>query len=471
MARLDRLGEVKELGPAWAYCFGREFPFDLLERVAGCGRSEPLSVAPNSLNTLVESGLVSRSVSPSNATSFQARAPWFRTPPTTRCSRPREVVMELHAARIADVIENDFGDRVAKTPEWLAHHLTQERGGTLAKAIPLWRKAGTSAVGRVAMKEAVAHFQKGLTLIEQLSPSEERDGLGFIEFANRSTRHGPRSPRLGCSRSGRECGGHSPTGGKPGQCSEPVAGDVVGLDEHHHARPHTADSLQWSSVERLLAGRQRTRRSLCLSTCRSLGMPLRWCTIFSMVASLVASWSHTPEEFEQVHALHDQHIHVRGGFNLPGHECKPPRCAYRCPLIMGYIYIYVHPTRPCLCVHHSSLSSFLVRRLHSQRMDTTTCLNAKPTTQRQPKKSSSTQGPTTVNRGEPPATALRPRGWKPAAPVPERARKRRCSSSATPRSATATSSPSSTPRRALVSRRSASSPWACATRPRGKGGN
>ena len=73
------------------------------------------------------------------------------------------------------MLEKDFADRVANEPELLAHHYTQ--AGNLAAAIPLWRKAGELAVRRVALQEAVGHFQKGLALIEQLPPSSERDGL------------------------------------------------------------------------------------------------------------------------------------------------------------------------------------------------------------------------------------------------------------------------------------------------------
>ena len=73
------------------------------------------------------------------------------------------------------MLENEFADRVAKTPEWLAYHLTQ--AGNLTQAIPLWRRAGMLAVARVALKEAVAHFTKGLGLIDQLAPSLERDGM------------------------------------------------------------------------------------------------------------------------------------------------------------------------------------------------------------------------------------------------------------------------------------------------------
>jgi class 3 adenylate cyclase len=49
--------------------------------------------------------------------------------------------------------------------------------GNLAEAISLWRHAGILAVKRVALREAVAHFQEGLTLIHRLPPSPERDQI------------------------------------------------------------------------------------------------------------------------------------------------------------------------------------------------------------------------------------------------------------------------------------------------------
>jgi tetratricopeptide (TPR) repeat protein len=81
---------------------------------------------------------------------------------------------ELHA-KVAQVLEEDFADRVANEPELLAHHYT--RAGNLEKAIAWWREAGKLAERRVALQEAVAHFQAALALIEQLPHSSERDKL------------------------------------------------------------------------------------------------------------------------------------------------------------------------------------------------------------------------------------------------------------------------------------------------------
>ena len=81
---------------------------------------------------------------------------------------------QLHA-RIAKTLETDYADQTANKPELLAHHHT--RAGRLEDAIPLWRKAGALAIQRVAMKEAVAHLQKALSLTGQLPETRDRDAL------------------------------------------------------------------------------------------------------------------------------------------------------------------------------------------------------------------------------------------------------------------------------------------------------
>jgi class 3 adenylate cyclase/tetratricopeptide (TPR) repeat protein len=165
-ARLDRLGRAKEFAQIGA-CIGREFSFDLMERIAAV----PADLLARSLETLVGSGLVTQRDAPPPVT-YTFRHALIQDAAYDSMLKSRR--SELHA-RIAQVMERDFADLVANAPEGLAHHQTQ--AGHLAEAIPLWRRAGTLAVGRVALKEAVAHFQKGLTLVEQMPPSPERDAL------------------------------------------------------------------------------------------------------------------------------------------------------------------------------------------------------------------------------------------------------------------------------------------------------
>jgi class 3 adenylate cyclase/tetratricopeptide (TPR) repeat protein len=165
MARLDRLGSTKELAQIGA-CIGREFSFELLQHW-GLGAA----VLSGELEKLVDAGLVTRNGAPPAAV-YTFKHALVQDAAYESLLKSRR--SELHA-RIAQVLEKDFGDRVAKTPEWLAHHHTQ--AGHLTQAIPLWRKAGILAVTRVALKEAVAHFTKGLGLVDRLPKSRERHGL------------------------------------------------------------------------------------------------------------------------------------------------------------------------------------------------------------------------------------------------------------------------------------------------------
>ncbi len=166
MARLDRLGEVKDLAQIGA-CIGREFSFELLQPIA----SLHTDALDEELEKLVDAGLVSRNGATPNAI-YMFKHALVQDAAYESLLRSRR--SEIHS-KIAEVLENQFADRVANKPEWLAHHHTQ--AGHLRKAIPLWQRAGTLAVERVALKEAVAHFTKGLGLIEQLAPSQDRDSV------------------------------------------------------------------------------------------------------------------------------------------------------------------------------------------------------------------------------------------------------------------------------------------------------
>src|SRR5262249_42218382 len=80
---------------------------------------------------------------------------------------------ELHS-KIANVIEERFPNIEATEPELLARHYTAAKQPE--KAIPLWQKAGSLALKRMALVEAIAHLSKGLELVAALPASAERDG-------------------------------------------------------------------------------------------------------------------------------------------------------------------------------------------------------------------------------------------------------------------------------------------------------
>jgi predicted ATPase len=80
---------------------------------------------------------------------------------------------ELHG-KIAQAIEERFPNIEATEPELLAQHYTEAKQPE--KAIPLWQKAGTLALKRMALAEAIAQLNEGLDLVAALPASAERDG-------------------------------------------------------------------------------------------------------------------------------------------------------------------------------------------------------------------------------------------------------------------------------------------------------
>jgi class 3 adenylate cyclase len=166
IARLDRLAPIREIAQIGA-CIGRGFSYELLAALS------PLKGAKldEALEQLTNTGLLFRRGQPPAAT-YTFKHALVQDAAYDSLLKSKRV--ELHA-RIGHVLEADFSDQVTNAPELLAHHFT--RAGNLVTAIPLWREAGMLALGRVAFQEAVGHFQKGLTLIEQQPPSPERDSL------------------------------------------------------------------------------------------------------------------------------------------------------------------------------------------------------------------------------------------------------------------------------------------------------
>jgi class 3 adenylate cyclase/tetratricopeptide (TPR) repeat protein len=165
-ARLDRLAPVKEIAQIGA-CIGREFSHELLSRVAGLDGAQ-LEAA---LDRLLDAGLITRRGAPPDVI-YAFKHALVQDAAYDLLLKSRR--HQLHAG-IAQALETGFADEVAHKPELLAHHYTH--AGSLAAAIPLWRKAGALAIGRVALREAVAHLQRALGLTGQLPPSAERDTL------------------------------------------------------------------------------------------------------------------------------------------------------------------------------------------------------------------------------------------------------------------------------------------------------
>ena len=164
--RLGRRAGVRELAQIGA-CIGRVFSHELLAAVSPYKGAE----FEDELQRLTGTGLVFRTGARPDVTYTFKHALVQDAAYDSLLKSKRQ---HLHA-QIAQALETTFQDRVAHAPELLAHHHTQ--AGHLTEAVPLWRKAGESALSRVALQEAVAHLRKGLAIVERLPASAERDCL------------------------------------------------------------------------------------------------------------------------------------------------------------------------------------------------------------------------------------------------------------------------------------------------------
>lgn len=170
MARLDRLGPVKEVAQI-AAAVGREFSYDLLAGVSPLEDDE----LQDALDQLVAANLVfRRGRLQEGAYIFKHALVQDAAYESLLKTRRRQ----LHGS-IANVLEEGFPESIEAEPELLAHHFTE--AGLQKPALRYWLKAGERANQRCGHSEAIAHLQRGLGLLETQSESETkvRDEIGF----------------------------------------------------------------------------------------------------------------------------------------------------------------------------------------------------------------------------------------------------------------------------------------------------
>jgi class 3 adenylate cyclase len=164
MARLDRSPGVKEMAQT-ASVIGREFSYETIRAVS----DQDDGSLQGSLDQLTQGGLlVQQGVLPQAIYVFKHAL----VQDASYSSLLREKRQRLHA-RIAYVLLDEH--RGGARPETIAHHCTE--GGLLEQAVQSWREAGDQAARQYANQEAIAHYRRGLTVLERLPPSAARDEL------------------------------------------------------------------------------------------------------------------------------------------------------------------------------------------------------------------------------------------------------------------------------------------------------
>ena len=163
MARLDRLGTVKEVAQLGA-TLGREFSYELLQAVSPLDEG----TLQHGLKQLIEAELVyQRGLVPQAHYLFKHAL----IQDTAYQSLLKSTRQQYHY-QIAQVLADRFPETVETQPELVAHHYTE--AGLITQALPYWQRAGERATQRSAYVEAVAHLTKGLEVLKALPDTPER---------------------------------------------------------------------------------------------------------------------------------------------------------------------------------------------------------------------------------------------------------------------------------------------------------
>jgi class 3 adenylate cyclase/tetratricopeptide (TPR) repeat protein len=168
--RLDRLGEAKEIAQIGAV-IGREFPHAILAAVAG----KPAAALGAFLDRLVQSELIfRRGELPNTVYSFKHALVRDTAYDSLLLASRRD--WHHH---VGEALEQSFPSMLEGEPEVVAHHWHE--AGASARAIPLFLRAGRSASGRSANKEAVSHLGNALELHDAM-PQEDRGKESELEI-------------------------------------------------------------------------------------------------------------------------------------------------------------------------------------------------------------------------------------------------------------------------------------------------
>ena len=160
LARLDGLGSAKSVAQLGA-TLGGQFTYTLLRAVTPL-EDEPLQ---HDLATLVAAELLYQRGQPPLAVYTFKHALVQEAAYESVLQRTRR---QTHQ-RIVQVLEAQFPEMVATTPELLAYHA--RRGELWDQALTYFRQAGEQAVARSAYQEAVAAFEETLGVVQHLPES------------------------------------------------------------------------------------------------------------------------------------------------------------------------------------------------------------------------------------------------------------------------------------------------------------
>ena len=168
MARLDRLGEAKEVAQIGAV-IGRDFSYPLLRAVSGL-EDRSLQAA---LERLAEADILLVQGLPPEA-DYRFKHALILDAAYENLLKSRRQVWHR---RVAEELRDNITASAAPEPELLAHHFNQ--AGMTEEAIEWWGKAGLQSLERSALVEAVEQLERALDQIATLpgTPALRREEI------------------------------------------------------------------------------------------------------------------------------------------------------------------------------------------------------------------------------------------------------------------------------------------------------
>jgi class 3 adenylate cyclase len=161
MARLDRLGPVKELAQLGAV-LGREFRYELLRDVSSLDEGALRA----GLASAVREELFYERGTPPRAT-YVFKHALLRDAAYHSLLR---ATRQVHHRRVAEALIE--AEAAEGQPELVAYHFSESRDPE--RAIDYWQRAGERATRRSANQEAIRHLSAGIELLAELPEGPER---------------------------------------------------------------------------------------------------------------------------------------------------------------------------------------------------------------------------------------------------------------------------------------------------------
>jgi class 3 adenylate cyclase/tetratricopeptide (TPR) repeat protein len=162
MARLDRVSSGKEIAQIGAV-IGREFPFELVQSLSGQAPDQ----LKDTLDELAQAEIIIPHGEPPLAT-YTFKHALVHDAAYASLLRDRRRALHL---RVAEEMEKDAAGE--PEPQLIAWHFAE--AAAALKAIDHYEKAAERATGRYALAEMVNHLRNGLSQINHLPESTERD--------------------------------------------------------------------------------------------------------------------------------------------------------------------------------------------------------------------------------------------------------------------------------------------------------